>query len=534
MTRICAAALGGGIIGTVVLVSACGGGGDDTAPTVSKEQLCQDVANTAMPDATFTAVEHHPSGDFTAPDKSVVKGLPAFCRVAATLKPSADSNIRVEVWLPADNWNGKYLGLGNGGYAGSLDYSSLSRGLARRYAVAHTDMGTSPATALNGEVLQGHPEKWIDWGYRSTHLMTVLAKGVSQKYYSSAPARSYFIGCSTGGGQGFHEAERYPADYDGIIAGAPANDRLAAHTSVMSWWSASKGNPASELPPAKVTLIANAAIAACDAADGVADAIISRPEKCGFKPQTLQCAGPDAADCLTAPQAATAAKLYAGVTNTVTGEVYPGLAIGSEPSWSLYTGGAPAGTLPLFGGLYTWVFGPNFDWRTFDYGADLVTSQTVLAPMISAISGDLKAFRDRGGRMISYHGTADIIISHYRTNEYVQKIESTTGQSANFLRYYVVPGMGHCGGGNAPTVFGGSLQSSPSAGDATRDLLTALEGWVEQGAAPDRIVASQYADATLTGAPARTRPLCPFPQVAKYDGSGDVNKEASFACVAPD
>jgi feruloyl esterase len=522
-------------------LAACGGDDDDDAPAapplpaLTQEQLCEQVAQTAFPDATFTNVQHRPQGDFTTPANTVIADLPSFCQVSATLKPSPDSDIKVEVWLPAENWNGKYLGLGNGGYAGTLDFPTLAAGLRRGYAVAHTDMGTAPATALNGTVLQGHPEKWLDWGYRSTHLMTLLAKETVNKYYMEAPAKSYFVGCSTGGGQALHEAQRFPDDYDGMVVGAPGHNRVGVHTSIMWSWAAAKADQASALPTEKVTLLSNAVLEACDDIDGVRDGLVSRPDQCAFNPRTLRCQAGDAANCLTESQVATVEKLYSGPTNTATGEqLFPGLLPGSESQWSQYTAPAAPGEQPLFGAIFTWVFGPDFDWRAFDYGNDYLAMENALGATVNALDPDLRAFRDRGGKIVAYQGLSDVIVAPGEVVNYFESVENTTGQTGSFMRLFNAPGMGHCSGGNSPDVFGNRLTSAPFAGDPSRDILTALERWVENGEAPDRLVATQYSNNDpATGTVVRTRPLCPYPQVAQYNGSGDTNDEASFSCVVP-
>lgn len=532
-------AVRGGILALAALLSACGGSDNDAAEStpppaaLTKEQICQQTASAAMPDATLTTVQHYAQGDFTTPTNAVIADVPSFCRVAATLRPSPDSDIKVEVWLPAENWNGKYLGLGNGGFAGALNFPSLAAGLRRGYAVAHTDMGTAPAG--DGTPLQNHPEKWIDWGYRSTHLMTLLAKDTVNKYYSKGPAKSYFFGCSTGGGQGLHEAQRFPADYDGIVAGAPAHNRVSTHTSVMWSWAASRVDAASALPAEKRTLLSNAVLAACDAADGLVDGIVSRPEACTFSPRALQCTAADAPDCLNASQVVAVEKIYAGPKNTATGaQIFPGLFRGSESQWGFLTAPADPGALPPFGGIFTWVFGSNFDWRSYDYGKDAIAMENALGAATAAVNPDLKEFRARGGKIISYQGLADVIVGPGEIPRYLQQVESTTGQTGTFMRLFNVPGMGHCSGGAAPNVFGNTLTAAPFAGDPNRDVLTALERWVENGTVPTRLVATQYSNGNpTTGTVVRTRPICPYPQVARYNATGDANLETSFTCAAP-
>ena len=506
-------------------------------PHASMEQQCTQLAMKAFKDAKLLKIAHHTAGAFVTPSNTTISAVPGFCQVSASLQPSSDSDIRVEVWLPTQAWNGKYLGLGNGGYGGALDYNALAKGLARGYAVAHTDMGTSPSTNVDGSPLLGHPEKWLDWGYRSTHLMTLFAKDVTSRYYAKSPAKSYFLGCSTGGGQGIHEATRFPDDYDGIVAGAPGNNRVGAHQVVLWSWAAAKVSPESVLPAAKLTLLANSAMAACDAIDGVKDGIVSRPDKCSFDPAVLQCSGAENASCLTAPQVATVNKIYTEPRNVVTGEqIFTAPLRGSEASWGIYTGSAAPGSPVPFGAIFNWVFGKNWDWRTFDWGQDVTTMENAIGAMVNGVNPDMTAFRDRGGKLITYQGLADALKPPGELVRYLQSVESATGQSSSFLRHFDVPGMGHCRGGSAPNVFGNDLtNNSVAPGDPNRDLLTALEHWVEKGAAPERIVATQFSSSDpATRTVVRTRPLCAAPFIAKYNGSGDPNVESSFICAAPD
>ncbi|MDD2180541.1 tannase/feruloyl esterase family alpha/beta hydrolase [Acidovorax sp. D2M1] len=521
---------------SAALVLGCGGGVTRLVPTAA-EAKCQDLAHRAFSGAKLLKVSHHPASTFTTPSNAAIPNVPAFCQVSASLQPSADSDIRVEVWLPAEGWNGKYLGLGNGGYGGSLNYSALSQGLARKYAVAHTDMGTAPSTSRDGSPLLNHPEKWVDWGYRSTHLMTLFAKEVSSMYYARVPSKSYFMGCSTGGGQGIHEAVRFPDDYDGIIAGAPGSNRLGAHQSVLWSWASSKASPESALPAAKLTLLADSVMAACDSLDGVSDKIISRPERCTFNPKVLQCSGADDASCLTTSQVSTVNAIYAGPRNRLTGElIFQGPLPGSEASWGMYVGAAPPEALVPFGAIFHWVFGKEWDWRTFDWGQDVITMERTIGQMVSAVNPDVRAFRDRGGKLISFQGLADSLKPPNDMERYLHNVEVVTGQSSSFVRLFNAPGMGHCSGGSAPNAFGNDLTSgSVAPGDPTRDLLTALEHWVEKGVAPDRIVATQFSGSDLsTRTIVRTRPLCAAPKIARYNGSGDTNIESSFTCSAAD
>ena len=520
-------------LGVGALLTACGSGSDNDndpvaeAPTTLQAR-CEMLADEALPNQKFSVVEANDTGSFQAtPDARAITDLPPFCRVAATLTPTSDSNIRVEVWMPED-WNGKFLGTGNGGLAGSIQYAPLAAGLKRGYAVANTDMGTSPSI----DVMVGVPEKWVDYGHRSTHLMTTLGKQLVNAFYEQAPRYSYFHGCSTGGGQGFHEAQRYPEDYNGIIAGAPGNYRTAVHTSIL--WNYTSTRGAQSLSSTKLALLKKAAVAACDGDDGVVDGIISRPDLCTFTPETLQCTGEENDDCLTSAQVEGATKVYAGITNAVTGERYhDGLPPGSEQGgWNF---GVIAPTVPNvpFAQLFQTVFGTAWTYDQFDFADDLQTMDNTLGPMVNAIDPDLRQFRDAGGKIIHFQGMADGVQPYTMSQKIWDRVEAIMpGQSSQFARLFNAPGMAHCSGGDGPNVFGNELDN-PFAGDPNRDLLTALEAWVETDVAPDNLIATKFVDNRVTNDVEMTRPLCAYPKVLKYNGTGNPNVEDSFTCAAP-
>ncbi len=295
---------------------------------------CSSLTSLTLPDTTITLAQMVPPGTFSAPGAAEgkasgvnpYKDLPEFCRVAATLKPSSDSDIKVEVWLPMSGWNQKFQAVGNGGWAGVISYTALADAVKAGYASASTDTGH---VGGSGSFALGHPEKLIDFGWRSQHEMTVKAKAIIRAFYASAPRLSYWNGCSTGGRQGLKEAQKFPDDYDGIIAGAPAN-----RTALGLWVAfAVLKDPASFIPPAKYPLIHQAVLNACDAGDGVQDGLIEDPTRCKFDPKVLLCKGADGPSCLTAAQAEAARKIYTAATNPRTGqELFPSLC--PAPSWA--------------------------------------------------------------------------------------------------------------------------------------------------------------------------------------------------------
>ncbi|WP_162244018.1 tannase/feruloyl esterase family alpha/beta hydrolase [Pseudorhodoferax sp. Leaf265] len=520
---------------TVALaMSACGGGDNESeAPVQNAEARCAALAKAAYPDAVLSTVEYRPAGGFTTPDGvTAIEGLPEFCRVAASLRPSSDSDIRVEVWLPTAGWNGKFLGLGNGGFAGALDYRELAAGLNRGFAVAHTDMGTAPAASQGGAVLIGHPEKWIDWGYRSTHLMTTFAKWATAEVLDSAPKRSYFIGCSTGGGQGISEATRYPDDYDGIVSGAPVPSRVGTHVGIGTKWVGFREDSAplkSVLTAPKLDLLHRSVLASCDALDGVSDGLVARPDLCNFNPAVLQCSASGSTDCLTSVELAAVEKAYAPVRHVNGQEIFPGLEKGSEDQWLAYTfdlfSHAP------FSDLFQWVLGPSFDFRDFNYGSDMDLVDSVVGPVVNNNNPDMRAFKARGGKFLAYQGLSDVLIPPGSIHQYLRQVESTTTGTDTFVRLFEAPGMSHCAGGAGPNMFGNSLSGATvDAKDPSRDLIAALDKWVETGVAPERIVATKKAGDAPEGDVVRTLPLCAYPNVARFSGVGDPNLEASYAC----
>ncbi len=332
---------------------------------------CESLTSLSLPDATITGAQNVAAGAFTlpanpdgrrgrGPGANPYKDLPAFCRVTATLKPTSDSDIKIEVWLPAADWNQKYEAVGNGGWAGVISYSALADALRDGYATSSTDTGH---VGGSGSFALGHPEKLADFGWRSQHEMTLKSKAIIAAFYGNNVRLSYWNGCSTGGRQGLKEAQRFPADYDGIIAGAPAN-----RTGLALWIAfAQLKDPASYVPPAKYPLIHQAVVAACDARDGLKDGLIQDPTKCKFDPKVIECKGADGADCLTAAQVETVRKSYTAATNPRTGQrLFPALTPGSELGWAVLGGPAPS---PIILDQYKYVVfkNPEWDWRTYDF-----------------------------------------------------------------------------------------------------------------------------------------------------------------------
>lgn len=478
---------------------------------------CESLLSLALPNASITLAQVVPAGTFAPPGTlhatPEFSHLPTFCRVAATLTPSPDSDIKIEVWLPIADWNGKFEAVGNGGLAGAITYDWLAAGLQEGYATASTDTGHAGA---NASFAIGHPEKVVDFAYRAVHEMAVKSKAIIATFYGRAPRFSYFTGCSTGGRQGLMEAQRYPEDFDGIVAGAPANEQ----THLSAWRIAVEAkilqSPASVVPPGKLALLNRAVLAACDAIDGVTDSLLTDPRQCQFDPAALLCRGAEQDHCLTTKQLEAVKMAYAPATRTTGELIFPGLVPGGETGWEMLTGGKPEpGSIDV--GLFRFVAhqDPAWDWRTFDLNGDtsLIDKK---AGFIDAVNPDLSAFRAHGGKLLIYHGWADGgsdgAISPLNTINYYASVLARMGPSQqDWLRLFLVPGMAHCGGGPGPNQV---------------NWMAALERWRESGIAADGLIASRVRENHVN----MTRPICSYPAVAKYTGVGSTNDAGNFVC----
>jgi Tannase and feruloyl esterase len=501
---------------------------------------CSGLAKVAIPGVTIEVAHSLPAGSFTPPGGSPVANMPAFCRVAGVIKPTTDSNIQFEVWMPGSGWNGKFQGIGNGGFAGVIGFGAMAEAVRHGYATASTDTGHT-AGGTDATWALGHPEKVVDFGYRAIHETTEKAKAIVVAFYGEGPRRSYFNSCSNGGRQALMEAQRFPADYDGIIAGAPANYWTHLLTGALWDVQATMLDAASYFPPEKVAAIESAAVAACDAQDGVKDGVIDDPSRCHFDPSVLLCKGAESNDCLTAPQVAALKKIYGGPQNSKGKQVFPGYSAGGEgggggwPAW--ITGAGPGKALMYAFGtqFFTNMLYNNaaWDWRTFTVDRDMQAADEKLAKAMNATDPDLTKFKARGGKLILYHGWSDAAIPPVNAIDYYDSVVSKMGakNTEPFVRLYMVPGMQHCGGGPGPNSFG---QGGVPVGDAQHDVSAALERWVEQGTAPDSIIATKYKTGTNPASGvARTRPLCAYPEVAHWKGSGSTDDAANFECVKP-
>ena len=504
--------------------------------TAFAAESCESLSKLSLPATTIARAETVAVGTFTPPGGKAIQGLPSFCRVAGAIKPSDDSNIQFEVWMPSTGWNGKFYGAGNGGYAGVINFDQMGAGVLHGYATASTDTGHE-AGGTDATWALGHPEKIADFGYRAIHETAVKAKMIVAAFYGDGAKHSFFSSCSNGGRQALMEAQRYPEDYDGILAGAPANywTHLLSNA---AWDTLATGDKESFIPAKKLPAIEKAALQACDALDGVKDGVIEDPSRCHFDPSVLKCQDAETDSCLTQPQLTALKKLYSGGRFSNGKQMFPGYPPGGEAEtggWLVWiTGWTPDHSL-----MYAFstqffknmVFDdPAWDYHKFDIDRDTKTADSKMMKDLNATDPDLRGFRARGGKLILYHGWSDAAISARNTIDYYQSVVAKmgAGTTKKFVRLYMVPGMQHCGGGPAPDTFG---QLGIPVSDAEHDMGAALDRWVEQGIAPKEIIATKRkSDSDPASEVVRTRPLCAYPLVARYKGSGSTDDAANFAC----
>jgi feruloyl esterase len=539
------------------------------ASTSAMATPCTNLQSLPLKDTTITSATDNTTGVFGPPGPGQITGLPNFCRVTATLTPTSDSSIKIEIWLPEKTkWNGRFLGTGGGGFQGIISTGALASGIQAGFAATNSDLGTgssgcSPlycgsdgitnplATAFGNPGvpttgLFGHPERIKDFGFRAIHLMTVRGKEIAKAFYGEHADKAYFAGCSTGGQNALMEAQRFPDDYDGILAGAAAFNRTHLHMAGLSSWQNTQASASRFIQPGQMTLINKAVLAQCVGQDGGAstDQFLTDPRDCHFDPKALLCTGgkvPPA--CLTADQVTTIQNYYAGTIDPVNGQVInPGSERGNETDNVGALGLAFQEQLPepAFDGLFYWVFGPGFgqlssavNFANFDFHHDVDKVDDQLAKVLNANSTDLGEFREHGGKLLMYHGWADPLIPSQSSINYFNALVGNDGhgffqqasfnfggspglqRTQSFARLFMVPGMYHCSGGPGPNTFDG---------------LSPLVNWVENGVAPDTIIATKFVN-DAPPAVQMTRPLCVYPKVAKYRGSGSTNIAANFVCV---
>jgi hypothetical protein len=503
---------------------------------------CESLSGRTLGNATITAAEAL-TPPFTIKDEILdqqVSVSAPFCRVRGTIKPSTDSDIRFELWLPQDSaWNGKYEGVGNGGFAGSISYQPMAWALESGYAASGTDTGhVAPVT--DASWARGHPQKFVDWAWRAIHETAGSSKEIVHAYYGRSPAHSYFTGCSDGGREALVETQRFPEDYDGVIAAAPANDWIRLLASFVWNEQALMAEPGSELPTKKLPAVTAAVLTACHGEEEM----LPDPSQCRFDPSVLICKGVESDSCLTGPQVTTLKKIYSGPQNAAGQQLFPGFQPGSEADWNVWiTGSGPnpgEGSLQLafgrgfFGDM---VFGkPDWDIRSMNFDNDLKLAVAKTAQTVDATDPDLGRFKAAGGKLIQYHGWYDSAIPAASSVSYYEEVGRKMGgmpQIQSFYRLFLAPGMQHCGDGVGPNAVGGAFDLPAPKHDPEHDVVTALAHWVEDGVPPEQIVATKYQGNDPSKGIAMQRPWCPYPAVARYSGQGSRNEAASFKCAAP-
>jgi len=536
-----------------LLLSACGGSDSGPDPVA-----CADLKSLSLAGASITSATSVPAGTFSPVDGTTLTGMPAFCRVVGTATPSSDSSVGFEVWLPASGWNGKYMQVGTQGYAGTYQYGPMAVVLKRGYALASTDTGHAFSVPDLAGWAVGHPQKIIDFGYRAHKVTSDLAKAIVTANMAAAPKYAYFYGGSNGGREAMMTAQRYPNDFDGYVAEGPAINWSRLSAGWVNTEQALYTDPSGTIGAAKLPAIQAAALAACDAADGVADGYVNDPRACHFDPSVLLCGGSETDACLTAPQISALQRILDGPRNpTTSARVYAGYEPGgvNSPSWATFmTGPAVPGFLPmsanslLGNAFFADMAGGGGDavsypYQSLNFDSGLSAAENVmvggetLAAVLNAGSSDLSAMRAHGAKIIMSTGWDDPVVPPRAIIDYYESVIAgptfngdLAAAQASF-RLFMVPGMNHLSGGNGPNAMGSIFGQPGIATDAKHDVIAALEAWVERGVAPDSIIAATYAGGDPAAAVTRTRPLCPYPKLATWNGSGSADDAASFTCV---
>jgi feruloyl esterase len=524
-TQIFSAAIAAGTIALLFAASIQPIHGGSKAAVASSAAVtsCEALASASLPHVTIAAARIVAAGAFTPPIDGAGRGagsntaspftsLPSFCRVEITSSPASGSTIGSELWLPIAGWNGKFQAVGNRGWGGSISYPALAGAVAAGYAAASTDTGHRGGGAT---FALGAPEKVIDSGYRAAHDTTVIAKSLIASYYQKPASLSYWNGCSLGGRQGLAEAQRYPDDYIGIVVGDPVNNLIDLYAARLSIARTVHRSATSAIPSVKYPALHRAVLAACDRLDGVPDGVLEDPRQCHFDPDVIACKGADGPDCLTADQVETARAIYAPITHPRTGRLLSaGFPPGTELGWNAVAGAQPENNAL---GLFRFVVlgQPEWDWQSSDFAAAIDRAKAQASPVLDALDANLAPFIDRGGKLLLYHGWADSQTSAGNTLAYYQTVIDRIGsdRAATGLRLFMIPGMGHCEGGDGTDTF---------------DKMAPLERWVESATPPPTIPASRIRDGKVD----RARPLCPYGSVARWNGTGDPNAAASFSCAA--
>jgi feruloyl esterase len=511
------------------------------------QTACEQLTGLRLEHARITSAAFVPAMELPAqpaPHEFPGAHVADHCEVKAVATPTTDSEIHFELWLPpASAWNGKYLQVGSGGWGGVIGLHSMITPLNRGYATAATDDGH--VADGTGKFTAGHPEKLIDFGYRAIHETSLQSRVIMNAFYGQPLRQAYFVGCSDGGREALMQAERFPEDFNGIVAGAPANHWTHQFSGFIWNERALFAKGESILPAAKLELLQSEALKQCDALDGLRDGIIDDPRKCQFDPSVLLCKEADTDGCLTREQVEAVQKIYSGPKDPVTGEqIYPGFEPGMEADvsswrvWLLNRVQADFGNSNFADAVYE---NPNWDWRASNLHDDLELADKKEAGVVNSYNPDLRSFRDHGGKLIVYQGWQDAAVAPRDAINFYNQVDEFLTQYPDpragapkasidgFYRLFMAPGVSHCTGGVGPNSFGND--QLPKAGvpaDADHDVVIALDRWVVSGEAPDFIIATRVVKGDSA---VMTRPLCPYPKFARYKGSGSTNDAKNFKCV---
>lgn len=492
---------------------------------------CSEVKSLRLEHTAITDTIVVEAGRFTAPDASATpspafQSLPEFCRVLGVIAPTADSHIEFEVWLPTRTWNGRYTGVGNGGSGGFINYSSdvqsLAGALRDGFAASSTDTGhRGPDDDFS--FARVHRERRIDYHYRAIHETAVAAKAIIAAFYGTRPKYSYFRGGSDGGRQGLMEVQRYPADYDGVLVLAPTLFRTAS-VEAWIWVAQAVAQAGGDIAPNTLAIVQAAAIGDCDGLDGVTDGVISAPTKCRFNPASLLCKETTSVGCLTQGQVDALTKFYAGPRTSNGDQIAPGFLPGAEtdPAGSLSCRSCKGSGFHRASIFLEGMLDSRLAVDTFDFDRDIAMLEgSEDSKLTNAINPNVKPFKDRGGKLIIAHGWSDGVDPPLATVKYYENVVKALGQNTaeQFERLYMVPGVYH------------NMGRGPGLNDFREPMMAALQHWVEDGVAPGAVIASKHkVDSDASSDVIRTRPLCPYPQVAVYAGTGSVDDAKSFSC----
>jgi feruloyl esterase len=535
---------------SLFLLSTAASVGMLAAATSAGAATCESLASLTLPNVTITAAQTIPAGNYTAANGQTFSNLPTFCRVAAMATPTSQSDINFEVWMPpAGTWNGIFRGEGSGGSAGAITFSLMANAIQREYATMSNDNGH---TGSNWS-FSLQPERVVDFGHRAQHVTTVAAKAIIKAFYRRGPEFSYFYGCSQGGHHGLMEAQRYPDDYNGIVAGAFAGIDWTALMFGELWTgvNSSVKGAAFDLPQTQLNLVTNAVVKQCGTQDGgvASDPFLNDPRDCHFDPSVLQCkSGQDPSTCLTASQLQAVQAIYQGASNPRTHQqIWPGFLPGSETFWREVLVGnpnAPGGSSASFFKDGVFAGQSGFSYLSINFDSDVALTNNKPAgsgetwqEALDANNPDLGAFKRHGGKLLMYHGYADPFVTPLGSLDYYTAMVGANGhglgavkQTQSFARLFMAPGVTHCGGGPGANVFNGP-DNLGGPEDSDHDVFLALRQWVEEGMAPKRIIGTKYVGDNPANGIAFTRPMCPYPQLAQYRGSGATTDAANFVCV---